>query len=937
MRHSLTFLILFLPTLLLSQEADEQEQLYFDLIDKAREFVLAAEHDSAWQTTINAAAIWKETDPFFGYLAAFEETATFYISKEFQQQTGRKDYKTAAKYFEFALENFPGAFQDYEAEEVEYLADINAMLGNAYKRSSRILESKKAYEKGFAGYRHLDSLTYDYDKRWVALYVYKPLANIYTRLENYENATSLLLLAQSILETDGKEGEAAQAAIDLGILFATTERHRQAIAQFDKYVDNPHLSDYIKSVLLLNRARSYMNLSESQPAFSDINTAIFLLKKENKTLVLVDAYHILGQLQSYQGNTTEALQSLNQAIESGKKVLPEKSRKLAKIYASLGNLYLQQNDASTALSAFQKSLNAVMDLEDSEAIPATEHMYAENSILTALDGKAVAYEKLSARSGDFRVLEKALLNLQAAFEVERLLQNTQQHSSSKIQFQRQNQSRREKAIRLCVILSRQLKADHYLETAFEIAEAGKAAVLLESVRENLARREVQGTQILLQKIKETEKALAEIKSELLVSKDMEPALFDQLNEQKVYLSQKLMTFNQTLAEKHPEFDNRKLQQEIITADEVRELLLNDPSTAFVEFFRGTETLYVFKIGNEEKLTLTEIPVDEAFFKTITGFLELFSAENRWNIGAETFQNVSFDLYKKLVEPLELTAYSELIIVPDGILAFIPFEALVSEIKSEAFFKNLDYLIYKKNIRYAYSGSVLKQQLKSSSKSRDFLFVAPGFENTKHDLPPLDASDLDVGKPRNLQQLLNSAATRNNFETAAENSRIIHLFTHAEANPENNQPKVYFYDEALPLSEIYALDLSADLVVLSACETNLGKMEKGEGVMSLARGFAYAGASSLIASLWKVKNRETAQVFSYFYENLQSGEQKSRALRSAKLQFLQETNDIHASPAYWTGFVFIGNDNQEKRNTMNIWLLIGIALLAAGAVMFLRRG
>lgn len=107
-------------------------------------------------------------------------------------------------------------------------------------------------------------------------------------------------------------------------------------------------------------------------------------------------------------------------------------------------------------------------------------------------------------------------------------------------------------------------------------------------------------------------------------------------------------------------------------------------------------------------------------------------------------------------------------------------------------------------------------------------------------------------------------------------------------------------------------------------------------MSLARGFAYAGASSLIASLWKVKNRQTADIFSSFYKNLEAGKSKSEALRDAKLSFLKQTDDIHASPAYWTGFVFIGSDiNETPEPEINYLLLAGVALMAAGIVFFIR--
>jgi CHAT domain-containing protein len=938
MRQALFFLFLMAPLLHYAQDVEVLEEQYFDLIDQAREFALSGSHDSAWQKTLQATSVWEQEDPFFGYLGAFEEMGTFYISAEMQDQLGKKDYKTAVKYFSFSLEKFPLSFSAYDPQEAEYLADINAMLGNAFKKSSNILEAKSVYQKAFTGYRHLDSIAYDYDKRWVALYVYKPLANIYTRLENYENATSLLLLSQSILEAVGKKGEGAQAAIDLGILYATTERHQEAIDLFTKHYDNADLSDYIKSVLLLNRARSLMNTSETQAALTDINRAIHLLKTGEWPGVLLDAYHILGQLQTQKGNLEAAKSSLEYAIDLGKQTLPEKSRKRAKIYASLGNFYLQKNDPKTALHAFQKSLYCVLKNVDSSVISSTpdfKNLYAENTILTAFDGKATAFQGLFQESENPTHLEEALENLQAGFEVERLLQNTQQHSNSKIHFQNQNKSRRERAILICAALNKTTNDNKYLELAFEIAEAGKAAVLLESVRENMARQQMGDSQPLVIELKETEKALAAIESELLSSTPEQNSQFDPLNEQKVFLSQKLLSLKQELQKQYPDYANLTLNEKTLTVLAVQGELLENTNEVFIEFYWGNEFLYVFKIDKNSGITFFEIPIDQALNDRIAQFLDLFSAQNRWNISAETFQSKAFALYQKIFAPFGLDAFSKIIIVPDGLLAFIPFEALVTEEKEAAFFKNLSYLIKHQNIQYAYSGSVLTQQQKAVPSGTGFLFVAPGFANKEHGLPALDASDLNIGKPSGLNQLLNDEATRLHFEKAAPLSRTIHLFTHAEANQNGQQPKVYFYDQALTLPEIYALDLSAELVVLSACETNLGKLEKGEGVMSLARGFAYAGASSLVASLWKVKTKQTAQIFTSFYKNVEAGQTKSSALREAKLAFLEQADDIQASPAYWTGFVFIGSDIEEKKSGINIWTLLGLALLVAGLVFFFR--
>ena len=112
------------------------------------------------------------------------------------------------------------------------------------------------------------------------------------------------------------------------------------------------------------------------------------------------------------------------------------------------------------------------------------------------------------------------------------------------------------------------------------------------------------------------------------------------------------------------------------------------------------------------------------------------------------------------------------------------------------------------------------------------------------------------------------------------------------------------DGILYLGEVYNLNLNADLVVLSACETGLGKIARGEGLIGLTRGFLYAGAQNLLVSLWQVNDASTSQLMIDFYRNMLNGESKPTALREAKLALI-ENDPKYAGPYYWAPFVLIG--------------------------------
>lgn len=182
-------------------------------------------------------------------------------------------------------------------------------------------------------------------------------------------------------------------------------------------------------------------------------------------------------------------------------------------------------------------------------------------------------------------------------------------------------------------------------------------------------------------------------------------------------------------------------------------------------------------------------------------------------------------------------------------------------------------------------------------------------------------------------------------------RIIHFATHGFLNSEHPElsgivlsmvaPNGEQTNGLMPLSDIYNLNLSADLVVLSACETGLGKDVKGEGLVGLTRGFMSAGSKSVVASLWKVDDRATAALMSNFYKfMLQDGMTPSSALRAAKLKVREEK--AWSAPYFWAGFVLQGEYNQpivvDRKSWLRIALAVclGLILISVGLIIRQRQ-
>ena len=137
---------------------------------------------------------------------------------------------------------------------------------------------------------------------------------------------------------------------------------------------------------------------------------------------------------------------------------------------------------------------------------------------------------------------------------------------------------------------------------------------------------------------------------------------------------------------------------------------------------------------------------------------------------------------------------------------------------------------------------------------------------------------------------------------------------------------------MSLQDIYSMEKSANMVVLSACETSLGELIEGEGVMSLARGFFHSGANSVVSTQWKVNDKSSAEIVTTFYKQLKKGKSKSEALRNAKLAYLDKHSLTEASPYYWAPFVVLGDTSpMDIGNGTNVYfpvLLLTIIFLIA---------
>ncbi|MBK7338765.1 MAG: CHAT domain-containing protein [Saprospirales bacterium] len=305
-----------------------------------------------------------------------------------------------------------------------------------------------------------------------------------------------------------------------------------------------------------------------------------------------------------------------------------------------------------------------------------------------------------------------------------------------------------------------------------------------------------------------------------------------------------------------------------------------------------------------------LPNDEALYTALQRYIGYFKDANASLSDPAGYFEAAHALFALLI-PREAAALLDesgaLLVIPDGPLGYLPFEALLTESYTGKGFGQAPYLIKKLPVQYSWSAELLWRPGPERKEGAVVQFD-PQFSKGERGLVPLVQGKKETAPLAKLRRLAGSAAVLAEFQRRAPKSLLLHLSTHASARWAASQ--VEFFDQARGLPQLYALLLPTELVVLSACETNLGQIAAGEGVMSLARGFAYAGANSLIATQWEINESSTAQILAQFYKGLSNKQPKLEALRQAKLQYLETTpSAAQQSPYFWAGLSFVHGQEQ----------------------------
>lgn len=495
----------------------------------------------------------------------------------------------------------------------------------------------------------------------------------------------------------------------------------------------------------------------------------------------------------------------------------------------------------------------------------------------------------------------------------------------------------------------------YLNRAFEIFERSKAATLLQAIRTGQAEDELETNDRYVLFDYRTQMAKLENSLHEALSnnqKDESDPSVTQFKRQLDSIKNQLDALTKTFEIKYPNYYRLKYSRPYARLADVQKALPMDESTVLFEYFVGEKAIYIFAVSNG-RVQLFRQPQPPDFEAMVRHFHNLLRTPKGGNI--QEYAQIAHQFYALVWQP-PLSIFPKkprkVVIVADGLLCLLPFDGFLSSMPMTNFsYRTLPYLIHDHTLLYAYSANAYLEKKSPNHTRQRAVFAGFAPEYAKNSpFPPLPNSLTEINELASLlggDKFIGKAASEKQFMDKAAFYRCLHLSMHtdmAEVNPMFTklvfQPNTNddLEDNMLTPNEIYKLHLNADLVALSACETGLGELSSGEGAMSFARAFQYAGVPNTVMSLWLADDEASKNVMIQFYKNLKDGQSKEDAMRNAKLDYLSRTKtEDEAVPFFWLTYNIIGNETDiDLSHPLSILWVFGSSFAFCFLILGLRK-
>ena len=810
--------------------------------------------------------------------------------------------------------------------------------------------------------------------------IYVNKSRIHTFLKSYTTAIEYLEKAIRIYHNSGNS--------DISILYSTSTAYLNTGIVYYELKDFNKALEYLEksAILKINHNLSEIELTYLSLAktFAQINNP---LKAEEYFMKSIDSfiqgygedyyrmaelYFDYGRFLQSAGKTAEALNAHRKALSICCKNYGQKHPYVAQSLRNLGDHYLNQNNYDSALFYYQRSLTAIVkDFNNAEITtnPSLDSVLLDVDLLKTLRKKSEVLELIALQQNNietkYQTIKKSLETIDLALQLIDRIRNDYLSEESRIYLAENEKETYMFAIHLAKSLFTLNKESVTLEKMYDIATKGKAAILRREITGNklvwsaglpdslyLRHNHLSGNieaynNLLLEEMRKTDPD----SNRIALWKD---ALFDMNREKEALTDQINREFPQyhELLEKTRPAPLNEIRRKLERDETIIDYMLSSQDN------NGYRKLYIFLI-TRDRLELRETSLDTLFIRNADiirkGDIPFVTAEGKKS-SFKSYTDALCYMYNKLIQPVEeLTGGNRLIIIPDEEIAWLPFDSFLKNKpgSDQADYEGLNYLVYYYTFSYGYSSSLISGNGTKLRKGEEVYAFSPDYDTSDHQVSRTGylrgaGEEIEsVYKWFGGKKFTGDEATETNFRKAIRGPAIFHFAMHSLSDTVDSRYSCLLFDARNDTTEdgkLYNYEISlsriySPMIVLSACNSGTGILFHGEGLMSLARGFILAGASSVIKTAWEINDEASAAIITRFYHHLSKGEKKDKALRLAKLEYLDNCPPAYTNPYYWAAYEVLGDNSAVTRNS-RITVIAGLMLILSGGiwlvVYFIRR-
>lgn len=687
--------------------------------------------------------------------------------------------------------------------------------------------------------------------------------------------------------------------------------------------------------LLLERCQSYEVQQKLSEGLADINLAIILLQNSNDYDTWANAYRYKADILADQHNCDEAKNLYKKAIayrmragdyvqvaidynDAGTLLLDkcnnpdEANQYFTKAYNialkakaknvcalasnNLAQIYFLRKNYTTAVKQYQLSLqlltpNRILTgLTENPTHRELLGLDTKKNLEIILDNKSKSLLYLYKKTKISSYLKASLATALLADSIITDLRNEQAGEQSKLYWRNDTRDFFTRTLEACYL-------DNNIPLAFYFMEKSCAVLLNDKLAELGAANHIPAKES--EKEEKQQINIIMLQQQLSYLEDTCSAYRDQ----QIKLLEAKENFEKyigSLEQKYPLYFQYKFGDKVPSLNDLQAFLAKEKQ-CFIHYFIGDTVTYILSVS-PNKTAMLRLSKEEFSPEQLAVFLHWCSDKQALNSQYNQFAVLSNTLYRQLFQKLQLPAGS-VVICADNYL--IPFEALTTD-KEGKHFLIQDYIF-----SYVYSARFLLNKFSLNKAKGDFLGIAPVSFSPYLKVPDLLQSEKALTQSadnyNSYKILSKNKASSKNFLTELPEYTIVNIFSHASADSSFDEPILYMQDSVIRLSKLQLIRKPATmLVMLSACETNSGKNATGEGIYSLARGFASAGIPAVSATLWKADEQAVYVITAYFNKNLSLGMNKDEALQKAKLYYIQNNSGEKLLPYYWANMVLVGS-------------------------------